>query len=65
MAFVSVGFEMAASVLVLGFAGYWLDGWLGTKPWLLLVGLLGGIATALVGLFRRVTNLTGRGTNGS
>ncbi len=66
MAFASVGFEMAASLLVLGFAGYWLDGRFGTEPWLLVAGLLVGIAVALVGLYRRVIAMIDRrGTNGS
>jgi ATP synthase protein I len=40
---------------VLGLAGgYYLDRWLGTGPWLLLVGLLFGIAAGFVNLFRAV-----------
>jgi len=38
---------------VLGLVGgYYLDRWLGTEPWLLLVGLLFGIAAGFVNLFR-------------
>ena len=33
--------------------GYWLDGWLGTRPWLLLLGSLLGIAVGLYGFLRR------------
>ena len=40
---------------VLGLAGgYYLDRWLGTSPWLTLVGLLLGIAAGCVNLFRTV-----------
>jgi ATP synthase protein I len=40
---------------VLGLAGgYYLDRWLGTSPWLTLVGLLLGIAAGFVNLFRTV-----------
>jgi ATP synthase protein I len=40
---------------VLGLAGgYALDGWLGTRPWLMLVGLLFGIAAGFINLFRAV-----------
>jgi ATP synthase protein I len=39
------------TVLGLG-GGYVLDGWLGTTPWLMLVGLLFGIAAGFVNLFR-------------
>lgn len=41
------------TVLGLG-AGYYLDRWLGTSPWLTLVGLLLGIAAGFVNLFRAV-----------
>ncbi len=38
---------------VLGLAGgYWADRWLGTSPWLLLVGLGIGIAAGFTNLFR-------------
>ena len=40
---------------VLGLAGgYDLDRWLGTSPWLTLIGLLFGIAAGFVNLFRSV-----------
>ena len=40
--------EMVAALAVGGFGGWLLDGWLGTRPWLLLVFLvLGGAAGAL------------------
>jgi ATP synthase protein I len=46
---------------VLGLAGgYYLDRWLGTSPWLMLVGLLFGIAAGFVNLFR-ATGLWGDG----
>jgi ATP synthase protein I len=50
----SVGVAMAlATVIGLG-AGYYLDRWLGTSPWLTLLGLGMGIAAAFVTLFRSV-----------
>jgi ATP synthase protein I len=40
---------------VLGLVGgYYLDRWLGTTPWLLLIGLVLGIAAGFVNLFRSV-----------
>ena len=40
---------------VLGLAGgYYLDRWLGTDPWLMLVGLVLGIVAGFVNLFRAV-----------
>jgi ATP synthase protein I len=46
---------------VLGFwGGHLLDGWLGTSPWLLLTGLLLGIAAGFVNLIRVVIALERR-----
>jgi ATP synthase protein I len=50
----SVGFAMVLAT-VLGLAGgYFLDQWLGTKPWLLLIGLGFGIAAGFMIFFRSV-----------
>ncbi|MBI3629909.1 MAG: AtpZ/AtpI family protein [Candidatus Rokubacteria bacterium] len=49
-----VGMTFVVST-VLGLAGgYWADRWLGTSPWLLLLGLGFGIAAGFVNLFRAV-----------
>ncbi len=49
-----VGLTLVLST-VLGFwGGLALDRWLGTSPWLMLVGLLLGIAAGFVSLFRAV-----------
>src|SRR3972149_4817732 len=46
--------------IVVGLAGgYWADRWLGTQPWLLLLGLGLGIAAGVVNLFRAVNHLGG------
>ena len=54
---------MALSIVVFMFIGYRLDVWLGTAPWLFLVGALVGISVAFYGFFRRVMP-TGRGREG-
>jgi len=41
-----LGFAMAACVVVGVFLGKWLDGKLGTSPWLLMAGCLLGAAAA-------------------
>ena len=39
--------------LVIGFgAGYWLDGALGTKPWLSFVGFFLGLAAGVLNVYR-------------
>ncbi|MDR2198434.1 MAG: AtpZ/AtpI family protein [Deltaproteobacteria bacterium] len=42
----SIGLAMVLSVFFGLILGYYADRWLGTKPWLLLLGLLVGIAAA-------------------
>ena len=50
----SVGLTLVIAT-VLGFwGGHVLDGWLGTGPWLMLIGLLFGIAAGFLNLFRAV-----------
>jgi F0F1-type ATP synthase assembly protein I len=48
----TVGLEMVLSVVVGYFAGRWLDGRLGTEPWLAYVGLGFGIAAGSRALYR-------------
>jgi ATP synthase protein I len=53
--------------LVIGFgAGYWLDGVLGTKPWLAFVGFFFGLAAGVLNVYR-VMQLASRkdGSTGS
>lgn len=47
-----VGVEFIASVLVPTAAGYGLDRWLGTSPWLLLAGVGLGFAVGLLAMVR-------------
>ena len=54
--------------VVIGLAlGYFADRWLGTEPWLLLVGLGFGIAAAAVNFTRalRALNRMNDGNNGN
>lgn len=48
----SLGLEMGLAVLVGWWIGQWLDGKLGTRPYLMLLFLGCGIAAAFKGLFR-------------
>jgi ATP synthase protein I len=49
-----VGLTLVISTVLGLTGGYYLDRWLGTGPWLLLAGLLLGIAAGFVNLFRAV-----------
>ena len=56
---IAVGFEWASRISVVGvtlvlpvLAGYWLDGYAGSNPFGLLVGMLVGFGVALVQLIQ-------------
>jgi len=48
----ALGFEMALSVLIGLGIGYYLDKWLGTAPWLMLLWLVFGFAAGFRSLYR-------------
>ena len=50
--FSSMGMELGLSVVVGFLIGSWLDGWLGTDPWLLLVFGAAGIIAGYRSIFR-------------
>jgi F0F1-type ATP synthase assembly protein I len=52
-----MGIQLALAVVVFFFAGRWLDGQLGTSPWLMLAGLLVGIAGGMVKFLRAAVAL--------
>ena len=49
-----VGVEMVAATVVGAGVGYGLDSWLGTRPWLLVVGVVLGAAAGFLGIYRLV-----------
>lgn len=48
----SLGFEFLANILVPALAGYFLDGWLGTKPLFFLLFFFAGIGAGFYFLYR-------------
>lgn len=51
--------------LVIGFGGgYFLDGWLGSSPWLTFLGFFLGVAAGIINVYR-VLQLAGKDTRGS
>lgn len=48
----SVGFEFIIAVVLFGAVGWFLDRWLDTRPWLLLVGCGLGFAVGLWAMIR-------------
>jgi ATP synthase protein I len=48
----TVGFAFVFA-LVIGFGGgYFLDGWLGTRPWLSFLGFFLGLAAGILNVYR-------------
>ena len=50
----SLAFTFPVSIAAGAFMGYWLDGKLGTFPWLSILFMLFGIAAGFLSLFRAV-----------
>lgn len=50
--YLTMGIQLALAVVVFFFVGRWLDEKLGTAPWLMLAGLLVGIAGGLIKFLR-------------
>ncbi len=50
----SVGIELGLSVGIGLLVGYYLDRWLGTEPWLMLLWLVFGLVAGFRGVFRAV-----------
>jgi len=56
--FASVGLEMGVAVAIGWGIGTWLDSKLGTKPWLMLVFLLFGVAAGFKAVYTAARKLT-------
>jgi ATP synthase protein I len=50
----SIGMAMVLATILGLAAGYYADRWLGTSPWLMLLGLVLGIIAGFVSMFRSV-----------
>ncbi len=50
----SASYTLIGGVLIMGLLGYFLDNWLGTKPWLMLIGFLMGLFTGFYELAKTV-----------
>lgn len=49
-----VGLQFAGAIILFLFLGRWLDGLLGTEPWLLLIGVLVGSVAGFVSMYRQL-----------
>ena len=55
--FLTLGLQLAITVVVFFFLGQWVDRKLGTEPWFMLVGLVMGVAGGFVKFFRTASQL--------
>jgi F0F1-type ATP synthase assembly protein I len=65
MRLAQVGTMLVAPMLGLGGVGYFLDGRWGTKPWLMVAGLLLGMAGGFVNFVHVVTGMKDDGGPGT
>ncbi len=63
--YLNLGIEFAASILLCLFAGQWLDGKLGTSPFLMLAGLFLGMIVGFLNLYRTAMRLQEREKQGN
>ena len=54
-----IGWFVGVSIAGGGLAGWWLDGRFGSSPLLLVLGVLLGIAVAMVGMIRMLSDFGG------
>lgn len=53
-----VGIQFPVAIAIGYFWGRWMDGWLGTGPWLMIVFSIFGIVAGFVNLFRITARAT-------
>ncbi len=58
--FIGLGIEMVVPIVLLMYVGYRLDAWLGSRPYLFLLGAFLGFAVGFYGMFKRVGMLGNR-----
>lgn len=55
--YLALGVQLAATVVIMFYAGKWADGYFGTSPWLMIVGLMLGAIAGLYNFFKTVIDL--------
>ena len=55
--YLTLGLQLALTVVVFFFLGRWLDGKFGTDPWLMLAGLALGVGGGMTAFLRKALEL--------
>jgi len=55
--FSNLGFTLASSVLVGLFLGRWIDGYLHTSPWALIIGIFVGVIAGFWSIYKQVAGI--------
>jgi F0F1-type ATP synthase assembly protein I len=55
--YLTLGIQLAATVVVMFYLGYWGDEYFGTKPWLMITGLALGVAAGFYSFFKTIIDL--------
>jgi ATP synthase protein I len=55
--YAGLGVDLVVSTIVGGIIGYFLDGWLGTKPWFMLIFLIFGAASGFLTIYRTLERM--------
>ncbi|MCH7612639.1 MAG: AtpZ/AtpI family protein [Candidatus Marinimicrobia bacterium] len=50
----AASYSLIGGIIILVLVGYFLDEWLGTKPWLMLFGLMMGLFSGFYGLAKTI-----------
>ena len=58
--YLGLGIELMISMVFFVILGYFADGWLGTTPWLLIVGAVLGMVATGVTLWKTVQDIDAR-----
>ena len=58
--YMNLGLQMAITICLFALLGWWLDGWFNTKPMMILICSLLGVAVAMYSFFRTISNLEKR-----
>jgi F0F1-type ATP synthase assembly protein I len=53
-AYMGLGLQFGAAIILFMFVGMWLDRRLGTSPWLLILGVFTGAAGGFYSIYRRL-----------